>query len=93
MIVRIQSSRRSKFIVRLSRRGENEWDTNECCDTIGGIGDKIVMQSSSGGADGIKSCCALTAQCDSNGSSEIIGGSLVVDAKETFIIIAAQTTF
>ena len=93
LILRIWSSRKSRFIVRLSRRSENEWDTNEFCDSIGNIKDKLVMQSSSGGADGIKSCCALIAQCDSNGSSEIIGGSLVVDAKETFIIIAAQTTF
>lgn len=93
IVVRIWSSRKAKFVVRLSRRSENQWDTNEFCDTMGKIGDKIVMQSSSGGADGIKSCCALTAQCDSNGSSEIIGGSLVVDAKETFIIVAAQTTF
>jgi hypothetical protein len=93
MIVRIWSSHKSRLVVRLSRRSENEWDTNEFCDTIGKIGDKLVMQSSSGGAGGIKSCCALIAQCDSNGSSEIIGGSLVVDAKETFIIIAAQTTF
>lgn len=93
MIARIWSSRKSRFVVRLSRRGENEWDTNEFCDSISKVGDKLVMQSSSGGANGIKSCCALAAQCDSNGSSEIIGGSLVVDAKETFIIIAAQTTF
>jgi hypothetical protein len=42
MIIRTQSSRRSKLIVRLSRRGENEWDTNEFCDTIGGIGDKLL---------------------------------------------------
>lgn len=93
IILRIWASRKSRFVVRLSRRGENEWDTNEFCDSISKVGDKLVMQSSSGGADGIKFCCALTAQCDSNGSSEIIGGSLVVDAKETFITIAAQTTF
>lgn len=93
IIVRIWSSRRSRFVVRLSRRSENEWDTNEFCDTIEKIGNKLVMQSSSGGADGIKSCCALAVQCDSTGSSKIIGGSVVVDAKETFIIIAAQTTF
>ncbi|GAB7329611.1 hypothetical protein MBLNU13_g01360t2 [Cladosporium sp. NU13] len=93
IIVRIWSSRKSSFVVRLSRRSENEWDTNEFCDTIGKIEDKLVIQSSSGGAGGIKSCCALTVQCDSNGSSEIIGGSIVVDAKETFIILAAQTTF
>jgi len=93
IIVRIWSSRKSRFVARLSRRSENEWDTNEFCDTIEKIGDKVVMQSSSGGVDGIKSCCALTVQCDSNGSSEIIGGSIVVDAKETFIILAAQTTF
>jgi len=93
IIVRIWSSLKSRFVARLSRRSENEWDTNEFCDTIEKIGDKVVMQSSSGGADGIKSCCALTVQCDSNGSSEIIGGSIFVDAKETFIILAAQTTF
>lgn len=93
MIVRVWSSRKSKFVVRLSRRSENEWDTNEFCDSIGNIGDKLVMQSSSGGADGIKSVCALTAQCDSNGSSEVVGGSIVVEAKETFLIIAAHTTF
>ncbi|KAM0706451.1 hypothetical protein Q7P35_005778 [Cladosporium inversicolor] len=93
MIMRIWSSRKSRFTVRLSRRSENEWDTNEFCDTTEKIGDKLVMQSSSGGADGIKSCCALTAQCDSNGSSRIIGGSIVVDAKETFLIIAAHTAF
>ena len=93
IIIRIRSSRKSRFVVRLSRRSEKEWDTNEFCDTIEKIGDKLVMQSSSGGVDGIKSCCVLAVQCGSNGSSEIIGGSIVVEAKETFIILAAQTTF
>ena len=93
LIVRLRSSRKSRFVIRLSRRGEHEWDTNEFCDNIGSIGDMLVMQSASGGADGIKSCCTVAAQCDLGGSVKIVGGSVVVDAKETFIIIAAQTTF
>lgn len=93
LVTRIRSSCKSRFIVRLSRFGENEWDTNEFCDTIESVGDKLIMQCSSGIADGIKSCCALAARCDAGGSLHLIGGSLVVEATETYIVVAAQTTF
>ncbi|KAJ5211671.1 Alpha-L-fucosidase [Penicillium cinerascens] len=92
--IRVSSELRTEFIVRLSRMSELEFETNEYLDDVYAGDDYIRMHVTPGGRDSNRACCIVAVHClDHLGSVKNIGNNLVVNSKDTFILVAAQTTF
>lgn len=92
--LKIQASEEIEFVVRLSRLGHIEYETNEFLDSIGvQDGNKLVMFATPGGHKSIRLCCALGIKTDGQGKVEAVGNHLIVKAKEALIVISARTTF
>ncbi|KAJ6115873.1 Alpha-L-fucosidase [Penicillium sp. IBT 18751x] len=92
--IRITSEVESRFILRLTRVSELEFETNEYLDDVCANGDYIRMHVTPGGRDSNHACCIVAVHClDNTGDVTSIGNNLVVNSKDTVILIAAQTTF
>jgi hypothetical protein len=92
--IRIRSSsKKIEFVVRLTRESETEPDDNEYVDSIETSHDRITMLATPGGHQSVRVCCALGVSTDEEGTVEGQGGSLIVNAKEALVVIAARTTF
>lgn len=93
LLMRIEASRNIRFIVRLNRVSEIEWETNEFLDVLNASGNHIVLQATPGGRNSNRLALALGIRCDDGGSVEAIGNCLVVNTAVCTIAIGAQTTY
>ncbi|KAJ4424666.1 hypothetical protein N0V82_000594 [Gnomoniopsis sp. IMI 355080] len=96
LLMRISSSSKIRFLVRLNRVSEIEWETNEFLDSIYATEDRIVLQATPGGKDSNRLALVLRAHCDDandGGSVKAVGNCLVVESTKCTIAIGSQTTF
>lgn len=96
LLMRITASRVIRFIVRLNRVSEIEWETNEFLDSIRAAEDRIVLQATPGGRDSNRLALVLGVRCDdlqSGGSVRSVGNCLIVESAACTVAIGAQTTY
>lgn len=96
VLMRISTSRKIRFVVRLNRLSEREWETNEFLDSILAVKDRIVLRATPGGRDSSQLALVLGVCLDdaeSGGSVEAIGNCLVVESGSCTIAIGAQTMY
>ncbi|TDZ23927.1 Nuclear distribution protein nudE-like protein 1 [Colletotrichum orbiculare MAFF 240422] len=94
LAVRVSSSKPSRFVVRLDRVSEIEWETNEFLDAIDAKDDMIILSATPGGRNSNRLSIALGVSCDDDdGSVEALGNALVVHSSSCTIFIGAKTTF
>ncbi|CCF46724.1 alpha-L-fucosidase [Colletotrichum higginsianum] len=91
---RVTASEPTRFVVRLNRVSEIEWETNEFLDSIEADDGRIVLNATPGGRNSNRLSIVLGVSChDAQGSVEAIGNSLVVKSSSCTIAIGAQTTY
>ncbi|GKT52841.1 alpha-L-fucosidase [Colletotrichum tofieldiae] len=91
---RITASKPARFVVRLDRVSEIEWETNEFLDSIEASNGQITLNATPGGRNSNRLSIALRVSCDdADGTVEAIGNSLVVRSSSCTIAIGAQTTY
>lgn len=96
LLMRVTASSKIKFIVRLNRVSEIEWETNEFLDSIHATENRIILQATPGGKDSNRLALVLGVQCDDahdGGSTKAMGNCLIVESAECIIVIGAQTTY
>ncbi|RSM01285.1 hypothetical protein CDV31_011415 [Fusarium ambrosium] len=94
LAIRFEASEKTRFIVRLTRRSDVEWETNEFLDSIRAEDGRIVLQATPGGRNSNQLALVLGISCDeSDGQVEAIGNCLIVNATRCVIAIGAQTTY
>lgn len=93
IVVSISASKRSKFVVRLSRFSEVEYDTNEFFDDMRQVDESVVMDFAMGRRHGIQAICAMTVLCNDSGTVEIVNKNFVVKSASAHLIVAGQTSF
>lgn len=91
--IRVQSEETIEFVARLTRVGEIEYESHEYLDSVETTDNRMVMLVTPGGYQSVRACCALGVRTNSEGTTENQGGSLVVNAKNALVVIAARTTF
>ncbi|CRK29079.1 hypothetical protein BN1723_014231 [Verticillium longisporum] len=94
--LRFSASEPTRFVVRLNRVSEIEWETNEFLDSIQAANGRIVLNATPGGKNSNPLSLVLGISCDANdegGSIEAVGNALVVKAFSCTIAIAAHTTY
>ncbi|KAL4878698.1 hypothetical protein BJY04DRAFT_209176 [Aspergillus karnatakaensis] len=97
LAIRIQASRHTEFLVRLSRLSDLEYETNEFLDELSVDDRSITMQVTPGGKDSNRASCKVAIRCE-NGDQESarierVGKNLVVTARDVLVLVAAQTTY
>lgn len=91
---RVVASEATRFVVRLNRLSEIEYETNEFLDSIDATNGRIVLKATPGGHNSNRLAIALGVSCDdAKGSVEAIGNALIVNSTSCTIVIGAQTTF
>ncbi|EQB59254.1 hypothetical protein CGLO_00392 [Colletotrichum gloeosporioides Cg-14] len=91
---KVVSSEATRFVVRLNRLSEIEYETNEFLDSIDATNERIVLKATPGGHNSNRLAIALGVSCDdAEGSVEAIGNALIVNSASCTIVIGAQTTF
>ncbi|KAH7170107.1 alpha-L-fucosidase [Dactylonectria macrodidyma] len=93
LATRITSSKPIRFVIRLNRVGEQEWDSNEFLDSVRSAGNRIVLHATPGGRNSNKLCIVLGVCVPADGSVEAIGGSLIVHASSCVVAIGSYTTY
>lgn len=93
LVVRIRASEPVEFMVRLTRLSDKEYETNEFLDNVEVQDGKLVILVTPGGHNSIRACCVLGVHVDREGVVESLNNTLLVNAKETNIVISARTTF
>ncbi|ROV99126.1 hypothetical protein VMCG_06700 [Cytospora schulzeri] len=96
LLVRNTTSRKTKFVVRLNRVSEIEWETNEFLDSIRADDNRIVLRATPGGKDSNHLALVLGICCDDaeeGGTVEAVGNCLIVNSTACTIAIGAQTTY
>ncbi|KAH6898203.1 alpha-L-fucosidase [Thelonectria olida] len=93
LLTRVTSSEPVRFVIRLTRVGEQEWDSNEFLDSIHSGDERIVLHATPGGRDSNRLCMVLGVKVSETGSVVAIGNSLVVQASSCIIAIGAHTTY
>lgn len=96
ILVRITASRKIKFVIRLNRLSEIEWETNEFLDSIHAIDAQILLQATPGGRGSNQLAIALGVSLDdtdTGGSVDTVGNCLVVETGCCTIAIGAQTKY
>lgn len=100
LVMRVTSSEPIEFTVRLGRRGENEWDTNEFFDrlrveeTDEAGSARIVMDATPGGQLSNRLSCVLGVKCDSKHGTVLATNTCIrVKSTDCLIVIGAQTTY
>ncbi|KAI5213286.1 hypothetical protein E4T46_04031 [Aureobasidium subglaciale] len=91
--ISVRSSGKMEFTVRLTRLSDIEFESHEYLDSVETTNKRIVMLATPGGYQSVRACCTLGVNTDKEGTVVTQGGSLIVNAKETLIVIAARTTF
>ncbi|KAF4808304.1 Alpha-L-fucosidase 2 [Colletotrichum siamense] len=91
---RVVASEATRFVIRLNRLSEIEYETNEFLDSIDATDGRIVLKATPGGHNSNRLAIALGVSCDdAKGSVEAIGNALIVNTTSCTIVIGAQTTF
>ncbi|KAI0128304.1 alpha-L-fucosidase [Xylariales sp. AK1849] len=100
LVLRVTSSQAIRFTVRLNRRSENEWDTNEFLDSVRTEVDdaleiaRILIQATPGGRDSSRLSCVLGVRCsDELGAVEAAGTCLTVKSTDCLVAIGAHTAY
>lgn len=96
LLMRVSTSSKVRFTVRLNRASEVEWETNEFLDSIHAAEQRIVLKATPGGKDSNQLALVLGVKCDdfhNGGYVEAVGNCLVVESAECTIAIGAQTTY
>jgi hypothetical protein len=94
LAIRLRSSSKAEFVIRLTRMSDLEFETNEWLDDLNTTSNSITMHVTPGGKNSNRACCSVSVRCDSADSTITkIGNNLVVNSSDTLLIIAAQTTF
>ncbi|KAL6404203.1 alpha-L-fucosidase [Ilyonectria robusta] len=93
LVTQITSSKPIRFIIRLNRVGEQEWDSNEFLDSIQAADNRIVLHATPGGRNSNRLCIVLGVRVPADGSVEAIGGSLIVHSSSCVVSIGAHTTY
>ncbi|CAI7635551.1 unnamed protein product [Penicillium glandicola] len=94
LAIRLRSSTKAEFVVRLTRMSDLEFESNEWLDDVSATRDSITMHVTPGGKNSNQACCIVSIRCDSAESTITkIGNNLVVNSSDTLLVIAAQTTF
>ncbi|KAF4456273.1 Alpha-L-fucosidase 2 [Fusarium austroafricanum] len=94
LALRFQASQRTRFIIRLNRKSEDEWETNGYLDSIHTQDRRIILHATPGGANSNKLALVLGAFCEpDDGSVEAVGNCLIVNTTKCVIAIGAHTTF
>lgn len=97
LAMRITASQKLRFVVRLNRTSEIEWETNEFVDSIQASGNKIVLQATPGGSHSNRLGLVLGVHCNDigteRGSVEAIGNCLVVHSSDCTLVMGAQTLY
>lgn len=96
LLMRITSSSKITFTLRLNRVSEIEWETNEFLDSIHVQNNQIVLQATPGGKDSNRLALVLGVHCDDSqdgGFVKSVGNCLIVESTMCTIAIAAQTTY
>ncbi|OHE98347.1 alpha-L-fucosidase [Colletotrichum orchidophilum] len=91
---RITASEATRFVIRLNRVSEAEWETNEFLDNIDAKDGQITLAATPGGRNSNRLSITLGVSCDdAQGSVETVGNCLVVTSSACSIVIGAQTKF
>lgn len=96
LLMRITATQKIRFVVRLNRVSEVEWETNEFLDSLSAVDNQILLQATPGGKDSNRLAMVLGVCCDDledGGSVQAIGSCLVVESRACTIAIGAQTTY
>ncbi|KAF4769910.1 hypothetical protein N7455_006776 [Penicillium solitum] len=94
LAIKLRSSSKDEFVVRLTRMSDLEFETNEWLDDVSATSNSITMHVTPGGKNSNRACCIVSVRCDSAESTITkIGNNLVVNSSDTLLIIAAQTIF
>ncbi|OQE40799.1 hypothetical protein PENCOP_c005G04640 [Penicillium coprophilum] len=94
LAIRLRSSSKAEFVVRLTRMSDLEYESNEWLDDLSTTSNSITMHVTPGGKNSNRACCSVSVRCDSADSTITkIGNNLVVNSCDTLLMIAAQTTF
>ncbi|CEL07509.1 hypothetical protein ASPCAL10666 [Aspergillus calidoustus] len=97
LAIRIQASQRTEFLVRVSRLSDVEYETNEFLDDIVVDDQSISMHVTPGGNGSNRANCRITIRCENDdqepGIIQRLGKNLIVNAKDTLVLIAAQSTY
>ncbi|CAG8886937.1 unnamed protein product [Penicillium egyptiacum] len=94
LAIRLRSSSKAEFVVRLTRMSDLEFETHEWLDDASATSNSITMHVTPGGKNSNRACCVVLIRCDSAESTITkIGNNLVVNSNDTLLVIAAQTTF
>ncbi|KAF0323375.1 alpha-l-fucosidase [Colletotrichum asianum] len=91
---RVVASEATRFVVRLNRLSEIEYETNEFLDSINATDGRIVLKATPGGHNSNRLTIALGVSCDdAEASVEAIGNALIVNSTSCTIVVGAQTSF
>lgn len=96
LLMRVTTSRKIRFVVRLNRVSDIEWETNEFLDIIRAEENRILLQATPGGKGSVQLALVLGVYCDDAGkdcSIETVGNCLIVNSAACTIAIGAQTTY
>ncbi|KAI1860123.1 hypothetical protein JX265_010047 [Neoarthrinium moseri] len=100
LVMRITSSKPISFSVKLNRRSENEWDTNEFLDSVCAKGDdalgsaSITMLATPGGYGSNRLSCVIGVKCfPGSGTVEAAGTCVKANTTGCLIAIGAHTTY
>ena len=104
IVMSVQSSSKTRFVVRLTRMSDLEFESHEYLDSITTIGKNtsqthqkdniIIMHVTPGGSNSLKACCVVHIDCnDKEGTITKVGNNLVVNSSDAVIFIAARTSF
>lgn len=91
--IRIQSSSKAQFNLRLTRMSELEFETNEYLDDLCATENSITMHVTPGGRDSNGACCKIRVRCEDDGTVRKVGNNLMVNSSDAILLIAAETTF
>ncbi|KXH69650.1 alpha-L-fucosidase [Colletotrichum salicis] len=91
---RITASEAARFVIRLNRVSEIEWETNEFLDSIDAKDGQITLSATPGGQNSNRLSIVLKVSCDdAEGSAESVGNCVVVTSSACTIAIGAQTIY
>ncbi|GAB1216102.1 hypothetical protein ATERTT37_005307 [Aspergillus terreus] len=94
--IRVRASEPVEFVVRLTRMSDLEYETNEYLDDVAVDDNCVTMHVTPGGRNSNRACCKVAIRCDDPDGATIarVGGrKLMVRARETLLLVAAQTTY
>lgn len=96
LLLRVTASEKIRFVIRLNRTSEVEWETNEFLDRVNVYEDRIDLRATPGGKDSNELCMYLGVSIDDlllGGDISSPGNCLVVTSAACTIAIGAQTTY